>query len=253
MASLSITKSYEDGTIFFEADLDNIRDAIIQFVNSTKINDDNIQDGSIVIANLGPNLVDNVSIKKTTSGVALNELGITTIKLTSNSIVTAGIANTTLAASKINDGAVTAAKIQAGAVTTAKIPAGAVTSAKLASNSVTGSKIDNDQVTAAKLATGSNEDTWVYNRLAGGDLNDIGTIRMLFYTLNVTLTVGATTSGSNLCTSTTSSTSFMVRSISNANRGSTVSGTWRNISGEPLFYSSSGSGANPLGLFVRIS
>jgi len=52
MPTLSITKAYADGDILLESDLDEIRDALLTFLNTTKIDADNIQadaiDGSLI-------------------------------------------------------------------------------------------------------------------------------------------------------------------------------------------------------------
>lgn len=53
MPALSITKTYADGDILTEADLDNIRSSIETWANSTKLDDDNIQDGGISAIKLG--------------------------------------------------------------------------------------------------------------------------------------------------------------------------------------------------------
>lgn len=50
MPTLSITKSYADGDILLEADLDAIRTSIQTFFNTTKIDDDNIQNAGITRA-----------------------------------------------------------------------------------------------------------------------------------------------------------------------------------------------------------
>lgn len=47
MPALALTKSYLDGEILLEADLDNIKDGIETFLNTTKIDDDNIQNAGI--------------------------------------------------------------------------------------------------------------------------------------------------------------------------------------------------------------
>ncbi len=53
MPTLSVTKTYQDGDILTEADLDNIRESIQTFVNTTKLDDDNIQNNGISAAKLG--------------------------------------------------------------------------------------------------------------------------------------------------------------------------------------------------------
>jgi len=53
MPTLSVTKTYQDGDILTEADLDNIRESIQTFVNTTKLDDDNLQDNGISASKLG--------------------------------------------------------------------------------------------------------------------------------------------------------------------------------------------------------
>lgn len=85
MPTLTITKSYADGDILTEADLDNIRNDVITFLNTTKLDDDNIQDAGITGSS----------------------------KLIDSSVTTA----------KINDAAITTAKIADLAVTSDKLAA----------------------------------------------------------------------------------------------------------------------------------
>lgn len=47
MPILAVTKQYADGEVFFEAHLDAFRESIEDFVNTTKIDGDNIQDDAI--------------------------------------------------------------------------------------------------------------------------------------------------------------------------------------------------------------
>lgn len=97
MATLSITKTYSDGTVLNEVDLDNIKDDIETFINSTKINDDNIQNSGIT--------------------------GST--KLVNSSVNAAKLATGAVETAKIADSAVTAAKL-ATAVSEALNPAGTI-------------------------------------------------------------------------------------------------------------------------------
>lgn len=112
MPVITITKSYADGTVLFESDLDNIKDDIENFLNVTKINDDNIQNAGIT--------------------------GST--KLVDASVTSAKIASAAVSTSKIDDSAVTTAKIADANVTTAKIADANVTTAKLADGAVTAAK-----------------------------------------------------------------------------------------------------------------
>jgi hypothetical protein len=47
MPTLTITKTYQDGDILLESDLDNIKDDVETFLNVTKLDGDNLQNGSI--------------------------------------------------------------------------------------------------------------------------------------------------------------------------------------------------------------
>lgn len=127
MPTLTTTKTYADGDILFESDLDQIRTDIETFLNVTKIDDDNIQDSGI------------------TASTKLLDGTITAAKLGTDSVIT----------TKIADDAVTAAKLADSAVVTASIVDSSVTAAKLASDSVTTVKILDANVTTAKLADGA--------------------------------------------------------------------------------------------------
>ncbi len=52
MPTLVISKNYADGDVLVESDLDDIRDALLTFFNTTKIDGDNIQDKGISLAKL---------------------------------------------------------------------------------------------------------------------------------------------------------------------------------------------------------
>jgi hypothetical protein len=108
MAALTITKTYSDTQVLFEADLDGIKSSLETFVNTTKLNDDNIQDQGIT----------------------------GTDKIAATSVTAAKIAPDTITSSNIAASAVTTAKIAASNITTAKIDTTAVTAAKIAANGV---------------------------------------------------------------------------------------------------------------------
>lgn len=55
MPTLSITKTYADGNILTEADLDNIRSSIQTFFNTTGIDSSNIQAGGVSVSDIGIN------------------------------------------------------------------------------------------------------------------------------------------------------------------------------------------------------
>jgi hypothetical protein len=50
MPTLTITKTYQDGDVLLEADLDAIRASITTFINTTKLDDSNIQAAGITRA-----------------------------------------------------------------------------------------------------------------------------------------------------------------------------------------------------------
>ena len=114
MSTIDIRREYNDGDILLESDLDAIVDDIETFLNTTKINDDNIQ----------------------TSGITAST------KLVDASISTAKLANSAVTTAKINDDAVTTAKILDSNVTTAKIADSNVTNAKVAADSIQSTKMD---------------------------------------------------------------------------------------------------------------
>lgn len=124
MPTLTITKTYADGDTLFEADLDNIKDDIENFLNVTKINDDNIQSAGI------------------TGSTKLVDASVSSAKLASGSVTT----------SKINDAAVTTAKIADESITAAKFPGSTIATSYLADSAVTTAKIADANVTAVKLA-----------------------------------------------------------------------------------------------------
>lgn len=122
MPAISISKTYADGDILFESDLDTIREDIETFLNVTKIDDDNIQDSGI------------------TASSKLVDATVTAAKLAADSVTTTKIADLNVTTAKINDLAVTAAKLGASAVETAKINDSAVTTAKINDGAVTQAK-----------------------------------------------------------------------------------------------------------------
>lgn len=127
MATLSITKTYSDGVILTESDLDSIKSDIETFLNTTKLNDDNIQNAGI------------------TGSTKLIDASISTAKLATSAVTTA----------KINDDAVTNAKIATDAVNADSIAAGAVDTAELATDAVTNAKIATDAVNADSIEAGA--------------------------------------------------------------------------------------------------
>lgn len=122
MAQIDITRSYEDGEALLEADLDAIRQDTEDFVNVTKLNDDNFQ----------PNGIHGDT------------------KLVDASITAATIAAGAINSSKIQASAITTEKIQDSAITDDKLAASSVTAAKIASNIITEEKFADVSVTSIK-------------------------------------------------------------------------------------------------------
>jgi microcystin-dependent protein len=108
VASFTYTKNYDDNTTLTEAHLDAAFDSVATFLNSTKINDDNLQTGGV-----GTTSIANGAI--------------TAAKLGSSAVETAKINDAAVTTAKILDSNVTLAKL-AAAVAAALVPTGAVLS-----------------------------------------------------------------------------------------------------------------------------
>lgn len=93
MPSLAVTKTYSNGAILSETDLDNVRDSLETFFNTTKIDGDNVQTGWITTAYLSA-----------TAGIVAGQLA-------SNAVTTVKILDANVTTAKIADASVTAAKI----------------------------------------------------------------------------------------------------------------------------------------------
>ncbi len=83
MALISVSRTYEDGEILTEADLDAFLDDVEAFLNVTKLNDDNIQDSGI-----------NAATK------VLN-LSVSTSKLAASAVTTSKIADANVTDAKL--------------------------------------------------------------------------------------------------------------------------------------------------------
>ena len=88
MPTLSISKTYQDGDVLFEADLDNIRSAIETFLNTTKIDDDNIQDNGITASTkiIDGTISSGKLAAESITALLLDTNAITTVKVGSNSV-----------------------------------------------------------------------------------------------------------------------------------------------------------------------
>jgi len=84
MPTLSITKTYADGSVLTEADLDNIKDDIETFLNTTKIDQDNIQAGGVDAASLATDSVIAIKIQAdAVTTVKILDANVTSAKLAS--------------------------------------------------------------------------------------------------------------------------------------------------------------------------
>jgi hypothetical protein len=153
MATLNVTRSYADGDVLFEADIDAFLDDIESFLNTTKVSDDNIQDAGI------------------TGSTKLIDGSVTAGKLASDAVTTVKILDANVTAAKLGTGAVTTVKILDANVTAAKLAANAVETAAIAASAVTTSKIQDAAVTLAKLAART-----VGSSAASGEFAKNGTV-----------------------------------------------------------------------------
>lgn len=165
MALISVTKTYKDGDVLLEADLDGIKSSIENFVNVTRLNDDNLQndgitgsdklvDASVSQAKMATNSISTAKVVDGAITTAkLADTSVTTAKITDANVTTAKIADANITTAKIADSNVTAVKLATDSVTEDKITAGAVTEAKIGSNAVTTAKINDAAVTIAKQAS----------------------------------------------------------------------------------------------------
>lgn len=141
MPTLALTKNYADSTLLLADDFDVFLDELEVLLNTTKLDDTNIQDNGIT----GSDKILTASIP--TSKI-LNA-NITTATLDDEIITTAKIAATNITTAKLADGAVTAAKIANSAVTTAKIANSNITKAKIRSTNYSKSAATSGSITSA--------------------------------------------------------------------------------------------------------
>lgn len=94
MATISIPKNYQDGDPLFESDLDDIRNAVEDFLNITKINDDNIQDDGIT----GSTKIIDGTVTESILGTD----AVTTVKIDDLAVTTAKIADGAVTEDKLN-------------------------------------------------------------------------------------------------------------------------------------------------------
>lgn len=137
MATLSTTRNYGDGEILLESDLDTFLDDIETFLNTTKINDDNIQDAginaatklansSITNAKIAPDAVttskiaddavDRTKIASDVAGLGLNQNANGSLEIPINGVSTSMLQNSSVDDQKLANGAVVAGKLGASLI-----------------------------------------------------------------------------------------------------------------------------------------
>lgn len=126
MSTLSITTTYSDGAILYEADLDHFKTDLETFFNTTLIAGINIQTNSL------------------TGADKIAQANVTTAKIASNAVTSSkledGSTTTGLTTTNLNTNVVTTAKIADLAITNAKI-AGSITHDKIATNAIDDEKL----------------------------------------------------------------------------------------------------------------
>lgn len=141
MATLTLTKTYDDFVVLSAVDLDNWLTDLETFFNSTKLSD-----GNIAAASISANL-----------------------KVADNSITNAKVVDSAITSAKIADlGISEATDLASGAVTLAKVAALAISTAKLGTSSVvtaaipdlTLSKIKQDSIVSASENPAQNTTTY---------------------------------------------------------------------------------------------
>lgn len=137
MATITIPREYEDGEILVESDLDAANDAVETFLNTTKINDDNIQNSGI------------------TGSTKLVNATVTEAKLATDSVSTLKIVNEAVTNPKIGADAVNGSKIADDAIDSEHYVDGSIDPAHLADLAVTTAKINDLAVTTGKIASGA--------------------------------------------------------------------------------------------------
>lgn len=87
MPTLTITKGYSTGAVLTKTHLDDLCSSIETFLNTTRINNENIQSGGIATANYAAGSVD---------AAALGTSAVTTSKIQDNAVTFAKLASTVL-------------------------------------------------------------------------------------------------------------------------------------------------------------
>jgi hypothetical protein len=133
MPTLTISTTYADDAVLTKAQLDEIKNGIETFLNTTLIDSDNIAPGGVAASNLAAGAV--TATKLGTSAVEtakINDLAVTTAKIAANAVTGAKLNSDTVDNSTLQYSS-SQLSIKDLGVTTAKLAAGSVTRAKLES------------------------------------------------------------------------------------------------------------------------
>ncbi len=123
MSTLTVSKTYSDGVVLSESDLDAVKSDLESYYNSTRIDGNNLQQGSIN----GASILANSAV--TTSKIADSMI--------SSEKMQDGVSSTTgITAAKIIDNELDTDKFNTASVTTAKIANEAITTPLITNNSV---------------------------------------------------------------------------------------------------------------------
>lgn len=143
MATLDFPRQYADGEILLAADIDAFLDSVEELVNTTGLDDDNIQPNGITASTKF--VAESISSAKFEAG------SVTASKLVDNILVTSDLA----------DSAVTTGKIASATIDVAKFAADSIVTAGLASNAIVTAGIANAVITPAKFASATTSGTAV--------------------------------------------------------------------------------------------
>lgn len=122
MPTLTVTKNYQDATTLTQTQLDQAMQSIETFVNTTKLDSDNLQDAAVEENNIGTGAV---------SASKLASDSVTTIKILDSNVTTAKIADANVTGAKLAPAIVDDSTLQLSS-NVLKIKDGGVTQAKRA-------------------------------------------------------------------------------------------------------------------------
>lgn len=207
MPNLSITKTYSNGNTLSETDLDNIKNSIETFINTTKLDNSNIQSGGIATSNIAAVAVDETKLAATVAGnglsgsagspLAVNVDGTTitiitdTLQVAANGIAAAQIANATITTTQIAAGTILGSNIAAATLT----------------KSLDAAMATGSTVAAGGIAISSSSSSYTTTSSSASDVTNLNiTITTTGRPVYLSLISGSTSSARIFLTSTSGST-----------------------------------------------